>query len=272
MIKQGSSGEKIWHIQNFLKSLGYKIISVNNKFDNSTLLAVIEYQKDKKLLPDGIIGPKTLSQMIKDGLKLPEDKVVSNSRNLSNEFIKKLTINCEKFEGLIELKRNASWDDPAIEGWQKQLSDNLSEYMLKIKYWTLGQPYCAAFVGATVLMSLEQCNLPTEKFIKNWTAHVMTNVRYLKSNNILSITPSLGSIWLAKFGSTDSGHTGVVIDIKGDNLETIEGNTMSGPSKNQQAQRNGDGIFRRKFHKSGRGTLKTQGFLSSENLLKFFTS
>jgi hypothetical protein len=100
----------------------------------------------------------------------------------------------------------------------------------------------------------------------------MTNVRLLKSKSILSITPSLGSIWLAKFGETDSGHTGIVFDIKGDMLVTLEGNTSSGETSDPNLQRAGDGIYMRKFNKFGRGTLKTQGFLSSENLLKFFVS
>ena len=144
--------------------------------------------------------------------------------------------------------------------------------MREIEGWTPGAPYCSAAVGAFVIMALQDCKLSSSNFINNWTAHVMTNVRLLKSKNILSITPSLGSVWLAKFGETDSGHTGIVLDIKGDMLVTLEGNTSSGETTNQNLQRAGDGIYIRKFNKFGRGTLKTQGFLSSENLLKFFVS
>lgn len=270
MLKKGSHGDNVKLIQSFLKSLGYKINYVNGNFDEITELAVKKYQRNKKIDDDGMVGPITLSYMQNDGLVLTEDRGVSVSTQLIKDFIEKLSFHADRFEGFIEIKNNSSWDDPEKKGIQKEMSDILTKYMLKIKNWDLGQPYCAASVGAFIIMAMEDCNLSTDKFESLWTAHVMTNVRYAKSKKILSITPSLGSVWLARFGSSDNGHTGIVINIRGDNLETIEGNTVSGPSVNNQAQRSGNGIFRRRFYKGGRGSLKTQGFISAENILKFF--
>jgi hypothetical protein len=272
LLKLGSSGNEVRLIQLFLKKIGYPIKSTNGEFSSETQKYVIQYQKLKGLQPDGEIGNKTIASLLKDNFSFSEERGATVDRSLTNEFIINLLKRSQEFEGLVEIKPNSEWDDPDIKGVQKEQSLKLSSYMKEIEGWVPGAPYCSAAVGAFVIMALQDCKLSSKKFINNWTAHVMTNVRLLKSKNILSITPSLGSIWLAKFGETDSGHTGVVLDIKGDMLITLEGNTSSGETTNQNLQRAGDGIYIRKFNKFGRGTLKTQGFLSSENLLKFFVS
>jgi hypothetical protein len=270
MFKLGSTGNEVKLIQSLLKSLGFKISSVDGEFGKETESAVIEYQRKRKLTDDGVVGPKTLELFKIDGFIFSEDRGPAIQAGLTKDFIGRIKYHAELYEGFIEIENNAAWDDPDQKGWQKEMSDTLFRYMIKIKPWSSGQPYCAASVGAFLMMALEDCGLSTDKLCKFWTAHVMTNVRYARSRNILSITPSLGSVWLAKFGETDQGHTGVVIDIHGDNLENIEGNTVPGVSKDPKQQRSGNGIFRRKFHKGGRGVLKTQGFISAENILKFF--
>lgn len=272
LLKLGSSGNEVRIIQVFLNNLGYSIKLKNGEFSLETRNAVAGYQKNKNLIVDGEIGEKTFQQLFKDGLVLSDDRGATVCRTLTSHFIKNLIKRSEEFEGLVETKENAQWDNPLIAGLQKEQSLKIISYMNQIKGWTSGAPYCSAAVGAFVIMALQDCKLSPNKFIANWTAHVMTNVRFLKSKNILSVTPSLGSIWLAKSGNTDSGHTGIVLDIKGDMLITIEGNTSAGETSNIALQRSGDGIYRRKFSKNGRSSLITQGFLSSENLLKFFVS
>ena len=272
LLKLGSSGNEVRIIQVFLNNIGYSIKLKNGEFSLETRNAVAGYQKNKNLIVDGEVGEKTFQQLLKDGIVLSDDRGATVCKTLTCDFIKNLIKRSEEFEGLVETKENAQWDNPQIAGWQKEQSLKIVSYMNKIKGWTSGAPYCSAAVGAFVIMSLEDCKLSPNKFIANWTAHVMTNVRILKSKNILSVTPSLGSVWLAKSGNTDSGHTGIVLDIKGDMLITIEGNTSVGETSNAALQRAGDGIYRRKFSKNGRSSLVTQGFLSSENLLKFFVS
>lgn len=266
----GSEGNEVRLVQSFLKSLGYNISAVDGVFGKETFAAVKSYQFFKNLTVDGEIGPKTFSAMKLDGFKNVDERGSSVAPSLTSKFIERLKIRSEETEGYIEIENNAAWDLPDEAGWQKELSDKMLRYMSKIKNWNPGAPYCAAAVGAFVCMALEDCGLFTDKFVERWTAHVMTNVRTCQEKKILSITPTVGSIWMARFGNTDQGHTGIVNDIKGDNLITIEGNTMSGQTSDEQKQRSGDGFYKRKFHKSGRGSLKTQGFLSAENLLKFF--
>lgn len=269
---EGSIGHEVALIQSFLKQKGYNITTVDGEFGPETKAAVRTYQKDKGISVDGWVGNHTLLFMAKDGFKMKEERGAAVSPVLVKKFIEDLIKRASEYEGYYEIKSNQDWDDPDIFGVQKEASDKLKKDMDKIKGWEPGYPYCAAYVGAFVTRALQDNKLSTEKFLNLWTAHVMTNVRYLLNKNILSITPSLGSIWLARFGSTDSGHTGVVIDIKGDNIITIEGNTSPGATADPDKQRNGDGIYKRQFHKYGRGTLRTQGYLSAENLLKFFVS
>lgn len=270
LLKKGSKGEDVKVLQAFLKSLGYKLTYIDGDFGKETLAAVKAYQKANKLEQDGIVGPKTLAQLQKDGISFVKDRGAAVDPKLVKAFRDSLIKHARKYEGWVEKKSNAQFDDPKKPGWQQEESDLLVKYMSRIRGWSSGAPYCAAAVGAFVLWALEENKLPTEKFIKLWTAHVMTNVAFLKSKGILSVLPSVGSVWLAKMGNTSSGHCGIVIDIKVDNLVTIEANTSTGPTSDPNLQRAGDGIYRRQFNKAGRGTLKTQGFLSAENLLKTF--
>jgi hypothetical protein len=272
IFKLGSKGSEVRLIQSFLKSAGYNIRSVTGEFDAATDSATRQYQRDEGLKVDGIIGPKTIESIKSKGFIFSDERGAAVSPELIKSFINRIIERSKEWEGFIEIQDNAAWDDPDQKGWQKEDSDRLESYLRKIKPWSEGAPYCSAAVGAIIMMALEDCKLSTEKFENSWSAHVMTNVRSLAFKHILSITPSLGSIWLAKFGDTDSGHTGIVIDIKGDDLITLEGNTVNRPTLNPNKQRAGNGFFIRKFQKYGRGSLKTQGFLSAENILKFFVS
>lgn len=269
LFREGSVGPEVKIIQSFLKSKGYKITSVDGDFGPETKVAVMAFQKDKGISVDGWVGNHTISFMRKDGMVFEDQRGTAVSSALTKKFIEELIEIAKRYEGYIETKPNSEWDDPDVFGKQKAESDLLKSYMDKVSGWDSGAAYCSAFVGAIVCMTLEKCGLPTKKFLSSWTAHVMTNVRYLQQKSILSLTPSLGSIWLARFGITSSGHTGFVIDIQADNIITIEGNTSSGETKDQNKQRAGDGIYKRKFSKFGRGNLRTEGYLSAENLLKF---
>lgn len=55
----GSKNEYVLHWQKYLNLLGYPCGSEDGIFGRNTRAAVIEYQKNKGLTPDGIIGPKT---------------------------------------------------------------------------------------------------------------------------------------------------------------------------------------------------------------------
>ncbi|WP_026894164.1 M14 family metallopeptidase [Clostridiisalibacter paucivorans] len=59
IFKLGSQGSDVMEIQSLLKRIGYDPGPIDGIFGSKTQSAVINFQKDNGLTPDGIIGPKT---------------------------------------------------------------------------------------------------------------------------------------------------------------------------------------------------------------------
>ena len=66
VLKLGSKGEDVRELQQALKELGYNCGVVDGDFGRATNLQVEKYQEDNDLLPDGIVGNGTLSEINKD--------------------------------------------------------------------------------------------------------------------------------------------------------------------------------------------------------------
>jgi len=172
------------------------------------------------------------------------------------------------FVGLVEKEENSHWDDPHTPFPDSQKDAWLRKWMAKIPGWTPGAPYCVAFDGGVIANAIQQLLGPDAmmKFATVWTAHVMTNVRELGRRGLLEAKPAVGGVWFARHGNTDMGHAGVVVDPAG---TTIEANTSAGPTADPNEQRQGDGIWIRHFDLlQGRGTLRTQGFISPTGILQ----
>lgn len=180
-------------------------------------------------------------------------------------FAQKLIAVATDFVGLTETENNARWDDPRTAWKDTDKEVWLRTWMRKVDGWTPGAPYCAAFVGSVVAATLHGYGVPMAKietvWLGLWSAHCMTNVARLKARGILSTQPVPGALWLARHGSTQSGHAGLVTATNGRQMGTIEGNT------NDAGGREGDGIFIKQLPVSGRGSLKTQGFLHPATIL-----
>ena len=65
LLKKGSRGAYVLAWQKFLNQNGYFCGLEDGKFGENTRLAVIEYQKAKGLVPDGIIGTNTWNSLPK---------------------------------------------------------------------------------------------------------------------------------------------------------------------------------------------------------------
>lgn len=63
VFKYGSSGSEVSEIQQALYESGYYNGTIDGKFGTQTKSAVIAFQKDNNLKPDGIAGEKTLSAL-----------------------------------------------------------------------------------------------------------------------------------------------------------------------------------------------------------------
>lgn len=63
LSKYGSQGEEVKKIQRRLKDIGYYKGEIDGIYGIETKNAVIKFQKDNKLTPDGIAGTKTLKAL-----------------------------------------------------------------------------------------------------------------------------------------------------------------------------------------------------------------
>jgi peptidoglycan hydrolase-like protein with peptidoglycan-binding domain len=61
MLRRGSAGSEVERLQRDLVRLGYTIGSagVDGIFGDNTETAVLQFQKDRNLIADGVVGPQT---------------------------------------------------------------------------------------------------------------------------------------------------------------------------------------------------------------------
>ena len=59
--------------QRFLSSRGVYSGAINGEFDDRTYDATIEYQRESRMKPDGVVGPATLERATRDGFAPPSD-------------------------------------------------------------------------------------------------------------------------------------------------------------------------------------------------------
>jgi len=64
LVQKGSTGERVKAIQQALKDRGYYSGSVDGQFGQQTCNAVMAFQKDRGLTPDGIAGRKTQNALL----------------------------------------------------------------------------------------------------------------------------------------------------------------------------------------------------------------
>ncbi len=74
VLKEGSSGPEVKKFQEKLKEKGFNPGLIDGDFGPATEAAVIAFQKSEDLLPDGIVGPRTLY-----ALNLAEDNRLESS-------------------------------------------------------------------------------------------------------------------------------------------------------------------------------------------------
>ena len=90
LSKLGSTGSEVRNIQSRLKSWGYYSGSVDGIYGNVTMKAVMRFQANNGLTPDGIAGPKTLEKI---GLRTGTS--TTNTNSSSNQQLLARIINGE---------------------------------------------------------------------------------------------------------------------------------------------------------------------------------
>lgn len=92
LSKLGSTGSEVRNIQTRLKSWGYYTGSVDGIYGNVTMKAVMRFQANNGLTPDGIAGPKTLAKI---GLPTGTTSTNTNTNSSSNQQLLAQIINGE---------------------------------------------------------------------------------------------------------------------------------------------------------------------------------
>jgi hypothetical protein len=130
--------------------------------------------------------------------------------------------------------------------------------------WRTGLPYCMAWSEAIWRMAYSNIDAPSDiisDFSSKLNPSVMSSFANFKGR--ISKDPVPGSIFFMQKGKSANGHAGIVVACDGNNIATIEGNTSAGKAISAEADRNGDGIFKkvRKLDFSVSSGLYLKGFL-----------
>jgi N-acetylmuramoyl-L-alanine amidase len=70
LIKQGQRSRKVADIQSRLRALGFAIDDTSGRFGGGTAAAVKDFQQQRGLLADGIVGPNTWSELVEASWRL----------------------------------------------------------------------------------------------------------------------------------------------------------------------------------------------------------
>ena len=89
LLKYGSRGSLVKYVQESLNKLGFNCGKADGIFGNLTRVSVILLQKKYNLIPDAIVGSKTLS-LIRDLVDANYYIQSINPLNLRNEIVKKV--------------------------------------------------------------------------------------------------------------------------------------------------------------------------------------
>ena len=80
ILTRNKYSEEILKLKVFLRIMGWEFLTEDYSYDNKTKKAIVDYQKEKGLKPDGIVGEKTYNAINKDinelGLSINNPKII----------------------------------------------------------------------------------------------------------------------------------------------------------------------------------------------------
>lgn len=197
-LKKGSNGSLTRYLQMLLKQLGYTVTE-NGLYDTPTEEAVVMFQKNYKLDPDGIVGGGTW-------------------RALFDVYrVAVVGTDVERFIQVAE--HELAW------GFAEDNANNITPYGQW--YGMNGNAWCAMFVSYCAYQAGVMDDLvPQYAWCPSGMVWYQNRNRYHKRNS--SYIPKKGDVIF--FYNNELGrvaHTGIVIDGDEDYITTIEGNTVN---------------------------------------------
>lgn len=225
-LKLGSKNESVKELKRLLNAnLGSTLDVNNNNFGAFTQEVVKQFQRKYGLIQDGEVGKLTWSVLQK-----PIDTSPTN------------TCSPSETPGLLTLVMSTLLTQVGVK--EKTGKNDGAEVEKYLKSVGLGKGYawCQAFLyyGFSVASEVLGIKNPMPK-----TAGVLDNWNKSKAFQVKKgAKPKAGDVFTMDFGK-GQGHAGMVIEVVGNYIHTIEGNTSADPSLPSE-DREGQGVFKRR--------------------------
>ena len=210
------------------------VTAIDGDFGSSTAEAVKNFQRKKSLPVTGEISTADFEVLCSPLSKAFESKIFT-----ANATINQIVIGY----GLAHLNQGAREliikKDSNRGPWVRSYMDGSEGSNM---YW------CAGFVCTIMDMAYTHMGKDFSKFIKNtWSCDELvkfakTNNTYIPNKDIITNKNNIqpGDIFLLKkVGKNDWFHTGIILEVRQDNITTLEGNT------NDDGSHNGWGVLKR---------------------------
>jgi len=223
--KKGMKGKKVRLIQEWLCLHGYHIV-IDGEFGDATDAAVRQFQKEKKLEVDGVVGKKTFGKLV---LPMTEAlKEISPGKKGLGEMV------------VAHAKQHLKQHPREVGGQNKGPWVRLYMQGNEGSDW----PWCAGFVSFILKQACKSLNvsppIQTSFSCDSLAFSAKERGLFLKESEAKeknAIAP--GSFFLDRRTPTDWVHTGIVFSAEDDVFQTIEGNT------NDDGDREGYEVCRR---------------------------
>lgn len=220
-IKKGSQDiNSVKELKRLLNAQLGSTLDVNNgNFGDSTEAVVKQFQRKSGLIQDGIVGKLTWDALY---------KCLSCGSIASSKLTDRVISVLAEQVGVKEL--TGKNDGKEVEAYLKSVG--------------LGKGYawCQAFLywGFDKASKMVGKSNPMPK-----TAGVLDNWNKSKEYQVKKgDRPQVGDVFSMDFGK-GTGHAGIVTDVQGDYIQTIEGNTSADPTLPSE-DREGQGVYRRR--------------------------
>lgn len=221
LIKKGSKDIKaVKELKRLLNDKMGSTLDVNNSnFGDSTAAVVKQFQKKHGLISDGVVGPLTWDALYG-----------------------KLTCDCKEGGSYInEVISTLATQVGVKEKTGKNDGEQVEAYLKSIGLGK-GYAWCQAFLYWGFWMASKTLSMPNPM---PKTGGVLDNWNKSKKYQVAKgERPKVGDVFIMDFGK-GQGHDGLITDVQGDYILTIEGNTSADPSLPSE-DRDGQGVYRRR--------------------------
>ena len=178
-------------------------------------------------------------------VEIPQEEIKMNK----NEAIAKLVACAKSQVGYLEKRSNAYLDDKTANAgsnnWNKYARDIDNKYPNFYNGKKNGYSWCDIFVDWCFIecfgyeKALKMLYQPT----KSTGAGCSYSAGFYRAHNAFYRQPQVGDqVFFGDYGN--EGHTGIVIDVAGSVITTVEGNTSGGYG----VDANGDGVYIKKYN------------------------